>query len=85
MQAAAICTTFANMMMLQMRSKHRFKISDFMLDFSNDKKLVKQVEASPAWHRLKTIAKQHAGLFNRGGKRKTERFNVPRPDRQRRK
>jgi hypothetical protein len=68
-QAASICTTIANMTAIGMRSETRFKVSDFMLDFSA---VPKQPEQAPgkSWQEMKMIAQMMAAASQTDARRK---------------
>jgi len=70
-QAASVCATVANMTAIGMRSEKRFKVADFMLDFTQEP----HAESEPAgksWQEMRMIARMMA-LQSQAQERKKRR------------
>jgi hypothetical protein len=73
-QAASICAAMANTTMAVNRLKKRFRVKDFLLEFGDVEKEVKEEpKAAPAWHAMKFIAQQQTAIANAAEKKKNRK------------
>lgn len=72
-QAASICAAFANITLASKGVSKRFRVKDFLLEFDNQEKTVKEGAKGRPWQEMKFIAQMWAAAFNADEDKKKKR------------